>query len=240
MAWSCKARVSLLQGDSGSAFERAGPASDSHTPGELLFWLEVPAVTRARTLVATASEASLAKASELLAVLRRQCEELHFTNHVIEVSVLQALALEKQGRVDEARKALKESVALARPGGWIRPFVEAGPAMAEMLERLRGQDDIGEFVARVLAAFEEASAPRGPAAPADPEPAPARAARAARRSPVGDRRPLEDLTNRELDILELLAQRLQNKEIAERLSISPLISPSSRGIRRGGRGRTMR
>ena len=218
VARSCKSRVSLLQGDSGSAFGRAGPASDSHTPGELLFWLEVPAVTRARMLVATASEASLAKASELLTALRRQCEEFRFTNHVIEVSVLQALALEKQGRVEEARKGLVESVALARPGGWIRPFVEAGPAMAEMLERLRGQDDIGEFVARVLAAFEEASAPRGPAAPADPEPAPARAART---SPVGDRRPLEDLTNRELDILELLSQRLQNKEIAERLSISP-------------------
>jgi LuxR family maltose regulon positive regulatory protein len=92
--------------------------------------------------------------------------------------------------------------------------------MAGMLERLRGTGDQPAIIDRVLAAFGDegpVSAGEAPAAttPGDDVP------RALRTSPVGERRPLEDLTNRELDILELLAQRLQNKEIADRLSISP-------------------
>jgi LuxR family maltose regulon positive regulatory protein len=43
----------------------------------------------------------------------------------------------------------------------------------------------------------------------------------ARRAEEGTRAIVEALTNRELDILELLAERFQNKEIAARLSIAP-------------------
>jgi LuxR family maltose regulon positive regulatory protein len=166
------------------------------------------------------TEESLGPALERIEDHRALSESCGYTCQTIEAVVLQSLALEKQGRGEEAGGVLTEALALAGPGGWIRPFVEAGAVMEGMLERLRGTSDQPTLIDRVLAAFGDegpVSAGEAPAAVTPGNEVP----RAIRTSPVGERRPLEDLTNRELDILELLAQRLQNKEIADRLSISP-------------------
>ena len=77
-----------------------------------------------------------------------------------------------------------------------------------MLQRLDGKKD---FTAQVLAAFESPVAPE-PSQPSLTESSQARPARV--------QAGLDDLTNRELEILELLAQRLQNKEIGDQLFIS--------------------
>ena len=99
---------------------------------------------------------------------------------------------------------------LARPGGFIFPFIEAGPTMAGMLERLLESDE-ADFIRRVLSACSK----RPVAAPATAAPAPETAPQLAAGSAAPD-----SLTNRELDVLELLAERLQNKEIASRLCVS--------------------
>ena len=135
------------------------------------------------------------------------------------------MVLEKLGRSDEALIVLEEVVSLAGPGGLVRPFIEAGPKMADLLKRLQKQNVAVDYIEKILAAFEndkQIVVPVGkpttlpslgtptPHNPVSPSPIPA--------SP----QPLDEpLTHRELDILELLAQRLQNKEIAEKLSISP-------------------
>jgi LuxR family maltose regulon positive regulatory protein len=196
-------------------------------------WLEVPSITQARVLISVGSKRSLEKATALLAEIRQVNEACRFTCQTIEFAVLQSLGLEKQGRTDEALAAVTEAVALAEPGGWVRPFVELGEPMAELLRRLSTQDVAVEFLDRLLAAFPERqpdAAPDGSDAGSTLQPVSHSSRLKAGRQPVpssqsvgsesGIQPLMEPLTNRELDVLELLAERLYDKEIARELSIS--------------------
>jgi LuxR family maltose regulon positive regulatory protein len=220
MVHSCYARISLLRGDLESAIERSRMILDKASPANLFMWLESPPITQARVLIAVCSEESLAKAIRLLRSIREMSETCRFTCQIIEIAVLQSLALEKQGRTDYALKALEEAVALAEPGGWIRPFVELGVPMADLLNNLRSQNIAIDYIGKILSAFSDiktgaSTIPVSSSPPSQVTPSPIPPVAKAPQSLV------EPLTNRELEILEMLAQRLQNKEIAEKLFISP-------------------
>ncbi len=219
VAQSCQARLYLLRKDLNSALEWGRSMDESPSPAELFSWLEAPSITQARVLIAAGSHQKLLDATRLLQAIRELCEACRFTCHIIEVGVLQSLALEKLGRNEEACHALEEIVSLSRPGGWVRPFVEAGPPILDLLNRLLTNNTAVDYVEEILAAFgDEGDIHVGGAPVKDP------AASAGR--PVRPSTPiqplLEPLTHRELDVLELLSRRLQNKEIGEKLSISPL------------------
>ena len=212
VARSCGARIEGLRGD--AAFARRWALSIGAKPGpqNLFLWMEVPQITAARILFENGDPAALEKGWELLRSVRDQSAKCRFQCQIIEVSVLEALALELQNEREEAVAALHNAVSLARPGGWLRPFMESGDYLTRQLERLREQNDEDEFLDRILCSLGRRQ-PSSPIRRMESRSGPA--------TPVAvDALGLEALTNRELDVIELLAQRLQSKQIAERLFIS--------------------
>ena len=206
---SCISRLGLLQGKNELA--AMGHLPSPLRPGvfDLFMWLDVPALTWIRVLAAEGSETSLAKAQELLDETRQVSESCQFTLQLIEASVLQALVLEKQGLRDAAEDAVEHAIGLAEPGAWVRPFVETGPQMTGLVARFSQKSGGSNFVLHLLETLSGAHAQTLESTVTDTGPA-----------VFKPDNTFDGLTNRELDILELLAQRMQNKEIANKLYIS--------------------
>ncbi len=111
---------------------------------------------------------------------------------------------------------------LAEPEGIIGVFVDQGPPMAEALANLVGQNQLGTvqpgYVERILAAFPGSQSP--PTATRGEQLAPDRPAEDVSPGETGPVALIEPLTDRELEVLRLMAEGLKYKEIAARLFIS--------------------
>ncbi len=210
VAQSGQARLALAQGELDLATGWLKSFDEKPSAASMFIWLENPAITQARVLLAIASPETLQQANEMLASLRQEIEALHNSCQLIEIMVLQVLTLEKLGYGAEALTALQQVIALAEPGGWVRPFIELGQPMAKIIERLAEQRGSTDYLHLVLDNFETDKTPPSKIAPAQ------------LRSITGSETWAgEAVTKREVDILELLTQRLQNKEMAARLFVSP-------------------
>jgi LuxR family maltose regulon positive regulatory protein len=212
---SCMARLSLMKAE--APHTASAPATHTTSKTEaLIFWFEIPIITHCRVLIAKGSDADLQEAENTLQECLRLCRSQHNTFHMIGIMVLQALALQKQGRTEEALVVLEATVDLARPGGFIRPFVESGPIVEGLLKRLAQKNIAAGYIGQILAAFTPS-----PLSPPVLRSLQGKEGSPPTHPPSSGARPLDEhLTNRQLDILELLLQRLQTKEIAEKLSIS--------------------
>jgi LuxR family maltose regulon positive regulatory protein len=196
-----RARVLLRAGDVAAA----GRWAHDHglSPDDDLDYLrEYEHLTLARVLLARhlsdRATAPLTEAGSLLGRLLAAAAAGGRLGTVLEVEILRARALHLAGEDHPALAALEHAVDLAEGDGWIRPFVDAGPGLAPVLRALGGRRPGSELVARLLAA---------PAAAA-PRTAP----------PSGGL--VDPLSDRELDVLRLLASDLDGPAIARELVVS--------------------
>ena len=160
-------------------------------------------VARARMLLA---QKRPTEALSLLEPLQVGAKKQERFSHVIEMYVLQALAHHLRGEEQEALTILAQAVRLAEPEYYIRHFVDEGPQVAVLLTRLREQQrrrGPTPYLDAVLAAFRQDST------------AHARAGQRTMAQPL-----LNPLSERERDVLQLLARGDSNPEIAEVLVLS--------------------
>jgi LuxR family transcriptional regulator, maltose regulon positive regulatory protein len=142
----------------------------------------------------------------VLEPLRRQTDAKGWADERLEVMVLQAVAHQAHGERDEAVQLLGDALAQAEPGGFIRIFVDEGIPMARLLSEAAAHGIIPDYTSRLLAVFEaEAQMSEDRSYPPSAPPAHSLT---------------EPLSQRELEVLQLIAQGLSNREISERLFLA--------------------
>ena len=205
-----RARLLLAQGEISAAArwttERGlGPGD------EPVYHREAEYLVLARVLLAEDQPAQL---FPLLERLHSAATEQRRTGSVIEIQALRALAQAASGDQASALATLAEALALACPQGYVRVFSDEGPLMRALLGRLiaaqRAAQDLArsvplDYLGRVARSFEPATVAAGGRA------APRTAA------PPGL---LEPLTEREQEVLRLLAAGKPNPRIAAELVVS--------------------
>ena len=143
------------------------------------------------------------KALDILEVVLSHNEKRAQMRRVIEVLVLQAIAYEQQGADEPAMQAFAQALTLAEPEGYVRTFLDEGQPVARLLYQAIAAGHSPIYASSLLAAL---------TGQGFPSQAPIKKA--------GVQGLVEPLSERELEVLGLVAEGLTNQEIARRLHIS--------------------
>jgi LuxR family maltose regulon positive regulatory protein len=195
LAW--EADIRLRQGDLTSALRWAQEAGLS--PDESPQYIRgEQQLVYARLLIA---QGRLVDARRLLARLERFAQERDLRRWLLTIHILQSLVAERLGERAAARETLARALPIAAPQDYVRAFLDEDAQVLALLPAVRHVAPA--FVEQVLDyAGGSGLKPAAPSAPPAVQPL------------------IEPLSERELEVLRLIAAGLSNGEIAQKLFIT--------------------
>jgi LuxR family maltose regulon positive regulatory protein len=195
-----QAKMDLARGDIDAA-GRWAQANDLVIDGDFESHREIEYLALARVYIA---QERFEEAQSLVERIYRIAQETGKRHTELEGLILLALVFSIQGETDRALAYLEKALFIGEPEGFVRIFVDEGPPMAHLLYNALSHGVAPEYVSRLLAAFPVA------------EPEQADTAKTQSR----ETELVEPLSERELEILQLIAEGLTNPEIAARLFLA--------------------
>ncbi|MCP4541051.1 MAG: hypothetical protein GY832_28275 [Chloroflexi bacterium] len=195
-------------------------ANDPNHLADAVRWAESqptesgPLLTREQERIALARvRIAQGKPDEVLSLLEqlaKSAEDGGRGGRLIEILALQAIALQAQNDTDRALAVLEKSLVLAEPEGYVRIFVDEGAPMGSLISALRSR--IEKRTRRAdspeshrLLVYAHKLLVKFPSTKDRP-------------SPIQNL--IDPLTERELQVLELICQGCSNREIADTLVVT--------------------
>ncbi|MEM7345754.1 MAG: LuxR C-terminal-related transcriptional regulator [Chloroflexota bacterium] len=200
-----RARIWLKQGNLVEAIAWVQESGLSITD-ELNYLQEFEHITLAKVLIAQAKKTQdnhlITEVMTLLDRLLREAKVPDRVGSILEILIVQAVAQAARKNTQQALILLEQALALAEPEQYIQIFIDEGSPMEYLLSKMVTQGEMTAYIDRLLVAFDLEKTDEVNPQAASPHLL------------------IDPLTQRELEVLQLIAQGLSNREISERLFLA--------------------
>lgn len=201
---ACQVQLWLAQKDLDTAY-RWAQESNLSTEVEFNPQNEFEHISLARVLItqgrAEPDGKTLAKSLELTNRLTLSAESAGRMGHLIELLIIQALALDAQGDINQALPSMERALVLAEPQGFVRIFLDNGNPIIHLLKEAARRNIAADYAIKLLNLIDTDNQPDVP-----------------NHSPSSLL--VDPLSDRELEVLHLIAQDLSYQEIADQIMVS--------------------
>jgi LuxR family maltose regulon positive regulatory protein len=149
-------------------------------------------------------DSALRRAGSLIESNLAQSQQDGVQLHVTRLLILESLVLHEQAETDAALASLQRALDLAAPENYLRSFLDLGGQMEALLRKALDRETLSEAAVRHVRQLLSRFRPGPPIKASLPRAEP----------------PIDALTQREMEVLQLIAEGLSNREIGERLFLA--------------------